>query len=166
MWYSLPFLLLSSYSTIKKSLFNSSSLSGSLIFVFILFSWLYSSYSLPLFFLLRYFLPLYVHLVLWLESWFCPVISALLIVWFKEWCKFIDVVLRPCPFPSNLSNCSMMALTFIDYIFRDDLCWSLLGRFTLLWQWMLVIRLDWLFMILGGDLDVLMVFFQIEVVSM
>ena len=61
-------------------------------------------------------------------------------------------------FPSNFSNCSMMALNFAPSVFRDDCCWSILGRLTLTWLWVLVLWLDWLSRHLGRYLAMLVVF--------
>ena len=81
--------------------------------------------------------------------------------------KWMILVSLRCQFPSDLSNCSMMALTFVASVFRDYCFWSFLGLLTLTQQWMLDLQLDWLSRRLGGDLVMVKVFFVLfEVVSM
>ena len=139
---SSSFFLLSSNSAIKRSPFNSYSLSGLFIFAVFFFYRSSSSSSLSSFYSHLFFSSsssLLTTMVVVLGFVLLLVTSPLSDS--NSCAKWLMLVLRLCPFPSESSNCSMMALSSVASVFQADCCWGFSRRFTLTWQWMLSLGL-------------------------
>ena len=78
----------------------------------------------------------------------------------KSSSNWLILVFHLCPFTPKSSNCSIMALTFIAFVFWADFWWWFLVRFTLFLRWMLNLWLDGTSRGLCRDLSIVRVFFS------